>query len=234
MGRQRTMQRFAKWHIWLGWLVGFPLLMWTVTGLVMAIRPIEEVRGDHLRRDVAEQPLPPDTRIDVSLPTPGTKPVRSVSTSMERGEVVTRIEYLDNTSERFRSDGSRMGPLTDIEARQIVASAIEGGDDVETATRYDADETPFDFRREEAVWQLALADGTHVYVGSESGQIAAVRTPWWRLFDFMWGLHIMDLQTREDTSHPILILFATLSVVGSIFGCILMFRRRKARVKVPV
>ena len=50
MGNQSVMQRFAKWHIWLGWLVGFPILMWTVTGLVMVIKPIEEVRGNHLRK----------------------------------------------------------------------------------------------------------------------------------------------------------------------------------------
>jgi hypothetical protein len=47
----------------------------------------------------------------------------------------------------------------------------------------------------------------------------------------MWGLHIMDLQEREDTSHPILIIFAALGVVGSLLGCILMFRRRKARAR---
>ena len=32
---QRAMQSLAKWHVWLGWLVGVPILMWTVTGLVM-------------------------------------------------------------------------------------------------------------------------------------------------------------------------------------------------------
>ena len=96
--------------------------------------------------------------------------------------------------------------------------------------RFDADDVPFDFRRPMPVWQVALADGTHVYVGTETGRIEAVRTQWWRTFDFVWGLHIMDLQTREDTSHPILILFATLSVIGALFGCILMFRRRKTRV----
>jgi len=38
------------------------------------------------------------------------------------------------------------------------------------------------------------------------------------------------LRTREDTSHPILILFAALGVIGALLGCILMFRRRKAKV----
>ena len=47
----------------------------------------------------------------------------------------------------------------------------------------------------------------------------------------MWGLHIMDLQTREDTSHPTLIVFALLGTLGSLLGIVLLFRRRKARSK---
>ena len=54
------MRRLARWHIWLGWLIGLPLVMWTVTGLVMVARPIETVRGTHLRADTSQ--------IDKSLP----------------------------------------------------------------------------------------------------------------------------------------------------------------------
>ena len=35
-------------------------------------------------------------------------------------------------------------------------------------------------------------------------------------------------------SHPILILFAAISLAGALIGCVLMFRRRKARVTAPV
>ena len=230
MGQQRTMKRFAKWHIWLGWLVGFPVLMWTVTGLVMVSKPIEEVRGNHLRKEVAERALPADTEIAVSLPAETTKPVRSVTTQVERGETITRIAYMDGTTARFRPDGSAMGPLSEVEARLIVSEGIEGGDKVASTARFEADSVPFDFRRPMPVWQVALEDGTNIYVGTETGRIEAVRTRWWRTFDFMWGLHIMDLQTREDTHHPILVLFAILSVIGSLLGCALLFRRRKARV----
>ena len=233
MAQQRVMQRFAKWHIWLGWLVGLPVLMWTVTGLIMVIKPIDEVRGNHRLVPQEEQPLPKDTNISVTLPSESTAPVRSVTTQVERGETVTRITYMDGASERFRPDGRKMSSLSEIEARMIVEQGIVGGDQVVSATRFDADTVPFDFRRPIPVWQIALADGTHVYVGTETGTIEAVRTEWWRTFDFVWGLHIMDLETREDTSHPILILFAGLGVIGSLLGCILMFRRRKARVKVP-
>ena len=102
-----------------------------------------------------------------------------------------------------------------------------------STTQYAAADVPFDFRRPLPVWQVALADGTHVYIGTETGQIEAVRTRWWRVFDFMWGLHIMDLQTREDTHHPVLVFFAALAGIGAMFGCILMFRRRRARTSVP-
>ena len=233
MGQQRVMRRFAKWHIWLGWLVGVPILMWTVTGLIMVIKPIEEVRGNHLRKEVAERALPSDTQIAVTLPAESTRPVRSVTTQIERGETVTRITYMDGQSERFRADGRPMSPLSEVEARMIVAENIEGGDRVENTARFEADDVPFDFRRPIPVWQVALEDGTHVYVGTETGDIEAVRTKWWRTFDFVWGLHIMDLQTREDTSHPILILFAGLGVLGSLLGCVLMFRRRKSRKAAP-
>jgi len=229
MGQQRTMKRFARWHIWLGWLVGFPVLMWTATGLVMVAKPIEEVRGNHLRKEVAERALPADTEIAISLPAESTKPVRSVTTQVERGETITRIAYMDGTTARFRPDGSAMGPLSEVEARLIVAEGIEDGDRVASTARFEADSVPFDFRRPMPVWQVALEDGTHIYVGTETGRIEAVRTKWWRTFDFMWGLHIMDLQTREDTHHPILILFAILAVIGSLLGCILLFRRRKPR-----
>ena len=43
-------QTLHKWHIWLGWLVGVPLILWTASGLFMVARPIEEIRGEHLRK----------------------------------------------------------------------------------------------------------------------------------------------------------------------------------------
>ena len=89
------MRRFAKWHIWLGWLVGVPMVMWLVSGLLMVITPIDEVRGNHLRIEVEEPTLPPDTNIAVTLPDDPARPVRSVTTAMERGKVVTTIAYAE-------------------------------------------------------------------------------------------------------------------------------------------
>jgi hypothetical protein len=75
-----------------------------------------------------------------------------------------------------------------------------------------------------------MSDGTHFYVDAGSGAIVATRTRFWRFYDWMWGLHIMDLQTRENTSHTILILFAGLAGTGVILALIMLpmavWRRR--------
>jgi hypothetical protein len=219
------MHRFARWHIWLGWAIAVPMLLWMVSGLFMVARPIEQVRGNHLRIESPERPLPAQLPVLPSLP----QKAKSVTIAMDGDQPVIVAELLDGTVARYDRDGRQLPLLEESAARALVAQQIVGGKAIESATFYPADKVPFDFRRAMPVWRIALTDGTRVYVGQQTGRIEAVRTRWWRVFDFMWGLHILDPQTREDTSHPLLILAAALGLVGTILGCALLFRRRKAR-----
>ncbi|WP_340589246.1 PepSY domain-containing protein [Erythrobacter alti] len=236
MAKQKMMRLFAKWHIWLGWLVGVPVLMWTVTGLVMVWYPIEEVRGTHLRVE-SEQVLIPASLEPPPLETG--EGYRALRAAMQDGRPVWFATHADGRVERFAADaGGALPAIDEAYVRELAARQIVGGDNPVTVEQFSAEESPFDFRRPVPSWRLTLDDGAHVYVDAQTGEIAAVRTRFWRVFDFMWGLHIMDLQTREldqqsDFHHTILVLFAALAVLGSLLGCTLMFRRRKARVKVP-
>jgi len=56
--------RMRRWHIWLAWVAAIPILLWTISGLIMVARPIEEVRGEGLLADAAPirmvgPPIPP-------------------------------------------------------------------------------------------------------------------------------------------------------------------------------
>ncbi|MDA9918324.1 PepSY domain-containing protein [Erythrobacter sp.] len=220
------MRLLAKWHIWLGWLVGIPIVMWVATGLFMVIKPIEEVRGNHLRVDQTETPL----IIEGSAYANDDMQIKEMRAVMQDGRAVAILKTLDGITSRIdMTTGEPIAPLVAEDARALTAKRIIGGDKVKSVTFFNADQVPFDFRRPIPVWRVALEDGAHIYIGRDTGEIEAVRTSWWRWFDFMWGLHIMDLSEREDTSHPILILFAALALIGSLFGVILMFRRRKSK-----
>ena len=227
----RAMATLARWHVWLGWLVGVPMLLWAATGLVMVIKPIEQVRGTDRVIETPAQPLPPGAQFAVTLPGAGGKPVTAIATAVEDGRVITRLTHADGSVARFDEAGRALGRFTNVEARQLVAQRIRGGDRIKAVEAFDAAHVPFDLRKPIAVWQVTLADGTHVYVGMDTGRIEAVRTPFWRLYDFAWGLHIMDLETREDAHNPVIIAFAGLAILFAALGGVLLFRRRKPRAR---
>ena len=216
------MRRFARWHIWLGWVVGVPFLLWTASGLFMAARPIEDVRGEDLR--AAPLPVAAEALTFPKL----TGPIAKVALIGQPRQSVWVVTQADAPHRYAARTGTPLGEVDLAEARSIAAATFIGKAPLIGMRRFTADQSPLDLRRPRPSWQASYADGTHLYIDADTGEVLALRTRWWRIYDFMWGLHIMDLQTREDTSHPLLILFAALSLVGGVFGTVLLFRRRKA------
>jgi hypothetical protein len=227
MAAQRLMRRFARWHIWLGWLVGVPILMWTMTGLWMVARPVEEVRGTHLRTEHAA--IDPAT---IRFPTNVGERIHDARLVMQPDGPTWLITGVDGSRWRYSAKfGTVTPPVVEEEAARIARAAYAGPARFACVTYMAAGEAPTEAGTPGAAWQARFSDGTHMYVDDATGEVLALRTGQWRLYDLMWGLHIMDLKTREDTHHPILILFAALAMVGSLLGCVLLFRRRKARVQ---
>ena len=64
----------------------------------------------------------------------------------------------------------------------------------------------------------------NLYLNVYSGEITAVRSLQWRIWDLMWGFHIMDWQTRDKINNIFLQIFSILALVSSISGIMLFFR----------
>ena len=64
----------------------------------------------------------------------------------------------------------------------------------------------------------------NLYIDVYSGEITAVRSLQWRIWDLMWGFHIMDWQTRDKINNIFLKIFSILALVSSISGILLFFR----------
>ena len=223
MAGRTAIQKFARWHIWLGWVVAVPILLWLASGLFMSAVPIEDVRGGSLRAE--------DAAIDpTSLRFPRlSEPVTKVALASQDGSPVWIITGADNEPRRYAGrDGLPLGEVNETDARRFAAAAFAGNAPLVQMRRFTAQAPPLDLRRPRPSWQATFADGTHIYIDAASGEVLALRTRFWRAYDLMWGIHIMDLQTREDTSNPFLWVFGGLALVSSLFGSTLLFRRRKA------
>ena len=224
LGAMRS--RLRRWHVWLGWLVGLPFLFWTVSGLVMVAKPIEEVRGEHL--------VSPPQPISVGGPlvAPKVEGLRVLAITLEPRADGPRweIDFADG-QERLAdpATGLLLPRLGAADAAKELMARYVGTAKVAEVTRVDADSPPLELRRAMNGWRVRMDDGTHFYIDGGSGEIVARRTSWWRIYDFMWGLHIMDLQGREDTNNPWVVSFAVLSLgmVLLAFALLPMTIRRK-------
>jgi hypothetical protein len=65
------------------------------------------------------------------------------------------------------------------------------------------------------------AEGATVYVPSELGQVHRVRSNRWRRFDFLWMLHTMDYEGRDDFNNLLLRGFSLLGLVTVLSGFVL-------------
>jgi uncharacterized iron-regulated membrane protein len=219
------MRRFAQWHIWLGWIVGLPILMWTVTGLWMVARPVEEVRGEHLRR--AEAVVDPAR---IRMPANIGEPVQELRLVAQPDGAQWIVTTAGGTRLRYSAEyGTATPPVVKDEAQRIAEAAYAGQGNFIGVSYIPPGEAPTDARASGAVWQARFSDGARVYIDDATGEVLALRTGQWRWYDFMYGLHIMDPQAHEDAHNPFTIVFAALAVLGALLGCTLLFRRRKAR-----
>ena len=221
-----------RWHMWLGWLVGVPVLFWTVSGFIMVARPIEEVRGTALLRE----PVPLVLAAPAVAPSLAGLPVSSL-TLEPRAAGPRWVIHLTGEPARSRladpATGRLLGLLGAAEAQREVTARYTGKARVAAVNRVDPTNPPIDLNRPMDGWQVVMDDGTHFYVDAGSGEVVARRTRFWRVYDFMWGLHIMDLQGRKQTHNPWVVTFSLLTLVMVLMALVLLplATRKGSRIK---
>jgi len=221
--------RLRRYHIWLAWVAAIPVLLWIVSGLVMVARPIEEVRGEGLLKPASTMRL-----VGTPIP-PRIAGVSLTSLSLEQRAAGPRwvVKLADGTTRLADPDtGLLLPPLSAADAVREVQVRYTGTAAVRSVKRTSPDDPPLDLRRPLSSWQVTMDDGARFYVDAASGQIVATRTRWWRFYDLMWGLHIMDPATREDTHNPWIIGLGLIAFAVSVIGLILLpktIKRKRGR-----
>jgi uncharacterized iron-regulated membrane protein len=71
------------------------------------------------------------------------------------------------------------------------------------------------------------ASKTTVYVASELGTVQKFRNDKWRVFDFLWMLHTMDYNGRDNFGNILLRAFSIFGLVTVLSGFLLYFTSSK-------
>ncbi len=218
-----------KTHKWLGLILGIQILLWFISGFLMSYMPINEVRGAHLLKTTEPKPLRLNN-IDLSqIIDQVNSPIKSLVVKPWLGQTVVLV----TTAERsWLFETPSMKPiqsLTESHIKRILNTQLKTGFQIQSIKRLT--ETPNEARgRQAPLWQVQLADeeNTRIYISEHDGEIVATRTNQWRLFDFLWMLHIMDYDERTDFNHPLLYLTALFAALFTLSGFVLLyFRFRK-------
>lgn len=221
-------------HKWLALVVGIQAVIWTLSGLYMTAVHIDLIHGDHFIRVPEPKPLKAAelaSPIAVAAALPG-------ASSVKLSWFLERPVYIVKTGGGDRLADARTGAPLQPPSREQIRQAAEywfTGD--EKLVRLSLiNDIPGEIRgRKPPLWRADF-DGWNqptLYLSPATGELLSRRHELWRVFDFVWMLHIMDYETRDNVNNWLLRAFTALALVTVLSGAWLLWfafprRRRKA------
>ena len=206
-------------HKYLSFFISLQLFLWTISGIYFAFNKIELVRGEQYR---LTESFPVNFN-EVNFSRSDVYQIKAIKRLDEIIFVVNAskgIEYLNAL-------GTPVSKLSKSEVFEIVSSSstLEPIDLEEISESSKGSE----FRgRDLPLYKVTSLNDKdkkiNLYLNVFSGEITAVRSLQWRIWDLMWGFHIMDWQTRDKINNIFLKIFSILALVSSISGILLFFK----------
>lgn len=210
------------------------LALWMMSGFFFAVVPIERVRGKPVEgaHAAALQPGAFRNPNDVLQQHASRGRIEKLELIATPGGVFYRGQA---GSTRFRLDAQTgtERPVTEDEARAIASRDQPFSPRVLSATRIDRAPDVEYRSRPLPAWKVVLDDGSHtaVYVDAQTGDVTARRSDLWRVYDFLWSLHIMDYRERESFNHPLLVGAAAVGLATVTTGAVLWILRVRRRLR---
>ncbi|MGX7953525.1 PepSY domain-containing protein [Tsuneonella sp. HG249] len=228
----------GKVHKWLALLMAIQVLFWFVSGLFFAIAPIEQVRSEHVKAKDIPAPVSAEVAATGLQRIGGQARGEKIEIRTLMGSPVALISPHDGRPRLYDLETGRViSPISAALAREIAEADYAGNRRAARVSLVTKEST--EYRAALPAWRVDFDDNANraLYVAQDTGAVTARRSTLWRVFDFLWSLHIMDFENHEDFNTPLLIGATALSLVMIVAGIILFpsrlgfnaWRRRKRR-----
>lgn len=213
-------------HRWFALVAGLQMGIWALSGTYMVLMDIDFIRGNTITT-----PQTPSKLSGVNYPLAQLLQRYPDATQLRVSQQQTQAFYQFKSQSQLiilnADTGLPLKQLTEHHARHIALSAYSGAANIKNAFLL-AKTPPRELNPNWLpVWQVNFADisNSSIYVSAISGHIVTKRHNYWRLFDVMWMLHIMDYDTRDNIHNNLLTLMACLGLLTAVFGTLLLWCR---------
>jgi uncharacterized iron-regulated membrane protein len=209
-------------HKYISFFISLQLLLWTVSGIYFSFNKIENVRG--------EQYVLPIKAKEFNINPPDLKQASEAVNYFYRLDQIIYSIKNSNGIRYYDQDHRPVKKISFDQAKQIVnlrttlkALSVSLVNSSSSGSEYRGRQLP--------LYKVSAKSESNsiinVYVDPYSGNISLIRSNQWRLWDFLWGLHIMDWIERDNIDNYFLKFFSILALISSISGIILFFKVKK-------
>ena len=209
-------------HKYLSLIISIQLLLWTVSGIYFAFNKIELVRGEQYLLENQAEDLNLE-EVEITFTAKNLSFIKRLDMVIIKAETDSGLIYSDLS-------GKNLEALDEEGAKEVVKRKtnlrpLE-------AFRIDKQEKRAEYRgRDLPLYKVttSASDGINVYVDAFSGAVTAIRSDSWRIWDFLWGAHIIDYRERDNINNFLLKFFSILALISALSGIALFFKTLRLR-----
>jgi uncharacterized iron-regulated membrane protein len=208
-----------KIHKYLSFFISVQLLLWTVSGIYFAFNKIELVRGEQYLKQVEQSINLSEFNFTIAN-------ASNINITKRLNENII-VAQVDSNAQYLNKSGRPLKKLSTEEAMNSVMSQttlspylVEEVSDSEAGSEYRGRALPI-YRVKSKTYQ---GKDINAYLNVYSGEVIAIRSNQWRIWDLMWGFHIMDWKERDNIDNLLLKIFSILALVSSLTGIMLFFK----------
>ncbi len=234
-----------RFHRYFGLILGIQFFLWTLGGLYFSWSNMDEIHGDFQKKEVPLlssniQLVSPsivldsikrlhriDSLVSIQLIEILGKPfyqIRCVSAIQHSAKGHMSHPSMNHLADAIT--GELRGALSEQEAIAVAKERYNGSPVVKSVEYLTNTNGHHEYRESPLpAYAISFEKPMHttVYVASELGTVQKFRNDKWRVFDFLWMLHTMDFEKRDNISNWLLRAFSIFGLLTVISGFALFF-----------
>lgn len=221
MVNRKTAKWIRKAHRYLGVFLGIQFLMWTISGMYFSWTDIDEIHGDHFKKQEPKQTAFSDLLGTGQLN--NKQPIQS----LELLEIAEEPYYWINEAKLYNAKtGEEKEGITKEEAQEVAQRYMLPEHKIAAIKRIEEVGDHHEYRGKPLpAYEISYATPINLkaYVAVENGAFQTVRHRDWRWFDFLWMTHTMDYQGRDNFNTIVLRAFSLLGLITVLSGFLLWY-----------